>query len=151
MEHLIGSEHGMQAVTGFCVLLAINVILTVGKYLIKLFEKKSDKNEQSIKDFHKKIETMNSQVAKTEGQLERMVSIISSYMETTIRFSEKIGSVEKQLTNVMEKMESVDDKFSEISKYDDDMRKFSSAIKWLAGNRWEELRQQILDDDDFRS
>jgi phage-related minor tail protein len=68
-------------------------------------------------------------------------------METTIGFATKVGSAEKQISNFSEQMARMEERFSQISKYDDDMRKFSSAIKWLAGNRWDELREALLNDD----
>lgn len=80
--------------------------------------------------------------------MEHLQNVISSYMETTIGFASKLGSVEKQLMNAADNMIEIEGRIVEMSRYDDDIRKFMHAIKWLAGpERWRELKETILKDD----
>lgn len=101
MEHL----HGIEALS---VLLTLNVLMFVGKLLWKLIEKKSDATEKSQKESTIKMQKLSEDLANIEGRMDRLMNVISSYMETTINFATKLGAVEKQLEHFSEKLKGLE-------------------------------------------
>jgi septal ring factor EnvC (AmiA/AmiB activator) len=145
MEKLLSENHGFEA---FAILLVLNVLGMVGKFLYRLFDKKNDQTEKNLKAINEKTQQLSEQLSGLRGSTERLQSLISSYMETTIGFASKLGSVEKQLINSAENLMDLENQISQIPRYDDDMKKFMQAIKWLAGpERWSEIKETILKDD----
>lgn len=155
MGHLLTDYHGIEALG---ILLVLNVLSMVGKFLFKLFDKRNDQTDLKQKAISDKTQDLSVKMATMSGSMEHisntmvhLQNLISSYMETTIGFASKLGAVEKQLVNSVENLTELEKQISKIARYDDDMRKFMHAIKWIAGpERWEEIKETILKDD-FRS
>jgi hypothetical protein len=69
---LINNEHGIKLAGGLAILLCLNILLAVGKFLFKLFEKKSDKAEESLRGFQEKAEAAVKKMAHIEGRMEQL-------------------------------------------------------------------------------
>lgn len=147
MEKILLEYHGLETLG---VLLVLNVLAMVGKFLFKLFDKKNDQAESRQKNITEKTQRLAEKMATLTGSMDHLQNVISSYMETTIGFASKLGAVEKQLINTAENLSEMERQISKIADYDDEMRKFMNAIRWLAGPRWAELKETILKDD-YRS
>lgn len=145
MGRLLTEYHGIEALA---ILLVLNVLAMVGKFLVRLFDKKNDQTEKNHKSLTEKTQQLSEKMERLDGSMGHLQNVISSYMETTIDFASKVGAVEKQLMNTAENLIEMERKISEMPRYDDDIRRFMHAIKWLAGpDRWDELKETILKDD----
>lgn len=60
--------------------------------------------------------------------------------------SEKVGSLMHSLITVEERMRALDTKLDELNKFKLDIRQLISAIKELAGDRWQDIRKIIIED-----
>lgn len=139
MEKLLTDYHGTEALAA---LLALNVLMTVGRFLWKLFEKKTKETEivhkdlerkttEKDKEIEQKANDLYAKLARVEGQLDsiagpqlqRLMNTVGSYMETTINLSSKIGGVEKQMEIMIEMIEKFDLQIEELKDLTRELRK----------------------------
>lgn len=111
MEHL-KSLGGLDALA---LAFTLNALVWIGKFLWKLFEKKNSAAEQNQKQTAEKVQQLSESLANIEGQIDRLMNVTSSYMETTIEFASKLGAVEKQFDHFSEKLRA-------FEKFMDDLR-----------------------------
>lgn len=120
MESLIDHEHGPTVLIACLVfLLAIHLLWKIFELALDSYKEKIRKTDDGLKEFDEK--------------LERFSTLLASYMETTIRLGDKMEATEKRLEDLM--------------KIDGKIRKINSALKILAGDEWQKIREQIFEDD----
>ena len=120
-----------QILAALVLALALNAIVMVAKIFLESYKEKNKKTDEGIKILEKKI--TDNAVETLDKKIERFSSLLGSYMETTIRLTDKMEHTEKRLDQLM--------------AMDAKLRKINSAIKLIAGPDWPRIKKEITDDE----
>jgi hypothetical protein len=123
MEALIEHKDTSTLLASLVALLAIHLIW-------KIIELAFDAYREKSKETDKGIEALES---KFERKLDQFSTLLSSYMETSIRLSDKMTATEIRL--------------KELIEVEGKIRKLTLVVKSIAGGDWEKLKQEIIEDE----
>lgn len=119
MEHLIDGQSGPTSlIAGLVIVLAIQVILKVGEFIFRLFEKKEELKEATIQNLKISIDNLCTNLAMN--------------IEATHRLEERMRTVEGGVT--------------EVANMKTNVRKAFAALKFLAGDEWPQIKKEVLEE-----
>src|ERR1044072_2299250 len=116
MDSVIDGQHGATTlIAGLVIVLALQVILKVGEFIFKSVEKKEDLKETTMQNLKVSIDNLCTQLATN--------------IEATHRLEERMRAVEGGV--------------SEVANMKTNVRKAFSALKFLAGDEWPQIKKEV--------
>jgi hypothetical protein len=123
--------HNVAALLASLILVfSLNLVWKVVALFIDGYKEKNKKTDQGIKELQEKI----------ERKLDQFQGFLTSYIEETIRLSDK-------MVRFSDKMESTEKRLDDLMEIDAKLRRLNSAIKLIAGEEWPRIKKEITDED----